>query len=189
MNVDNSLRELESVSEDVMKYFSSLSVEELNWKPSDTSWSIAQILQHIERLNTSYFPIFKQVRAGDFKPPLIASFPWLSRFFGTMLLKSVSPDRRFKMKTFSIWKPEESGQIDNCLEQFQTHQLAVISEITATTESAGGDTVITSPASRWIVYRLDTAIDLIVTHEKRHFQQALEVLNQMNRGNDDSELL
>jgi hypothetical protein len=46
-----------------------------------------------------------------------------------------------------------------------------------------GKTVIASPASKMIVYTLDTAFDIIVTHERRHLEQAREVLRQLDTAN------
>jgi hypothetical protein len=37
-------------------------------------------------------------------------------------------------------------------------------------------TVIASPANKNIVYKLETAFDIIVSHEQRHLEQAKEVL-------------
>jgi hypothetical protein len=37
-------------------------------------------------------------------------------------------------------------------------------------------TIISSPANKNIEYKLETAFDIIVAHEKRHLEQAREVL-------------
>jgi len=37
-------------------------------------------------------------------------------------------------------------------------------------------TIISSPANKNIVYKLEMAFDIITTHEQRHFEQAKEVL-------------
>ena len=37
-------------------------------------------------------------------------------------------------------------------------------------------TVISSPANKNIVYKLENAFDIITTHEQRHLEQAREVL-------------
>jgi hypothetical protein len=42
-------------------------------------------------------------------------------------------------------------------------------------------TVISSPANRNIVYKLETAFDIIVAHEFRHFEQAKEVWDTMGQ--------
>ena len=40
----------------------------------------------------------------------------------------------------------------------------------------GKGVVISSPANKNIVYKLETALDIITTHEKRHFEQARRIL-------------
>jgi hypothetical protein len=42
-------------------------------------------------------------------------------------------------------------------------------------------TIISSPANKIIVYKLEIAFDIIVAHEKRHLEQAREVLQILNR--------
>jgi hypothetical protein len=39
--------------------------------------------------------------------------------------------------------------------------------------------VISSPANKNIVYKLETAFDIIVSHEQRHLEQAKEILQLM----------
>lgn len=41
--------------------------------------------------------------------------------------------------------------------------------------------VISSPANKNIVYKLETAFNIIVTHEQRHFEQAKEVLIELRK--------
>lgn len=40
--------------------------------------------------------------------------------------------------------------------------------------------VISSPANKNIVYKLDKAFEIIIAHEKRHFEQSKDVLQLMN---------
>jgi hypothetical protein len=42
-------------------------------------------------------------------------------------------------------------------------------------------TVISSPANKYIVYKLETAFDIIVAHEERHLEQAKEVLSVLRK--------
>ena len=41
--------------------------------------------------------------------------------------------------------------------------------------------IISSPANKNIVYKLETAFDIIVTHEKRHYEQSRVVLQLMKK--------
>ena len=43
--------------------------------------------------------------------------------------------------------------------------------------------VISSPANKNIVYKLEVAFDIIVSHEQRHLEQAREVLQLIKNNN------
>ncbi len=42
--------------------------------------------------------------------------------------------------------------------------------------------VISSPANKNIVYKLEKAFDIIIIHEQRHLEQAKEVLDKITTG-------
>ena len=45
--------------------FSNISLEQLNWKPSPQSWSLAQCLHHLIVAGSSLFSCFKKNRRGN----------------------------------------------------------------------------------------------------------------------------
>lgn len=60
---------------------------------------------------------------------------------------------------------------------FQIHQNELIHRIEYAQGLIEKGVVISSPANRNIVYKLETAFDIIVSHEKRHIEQSKELLN------------
>ncbi|ELR70496.1 hypothetical protein C900_03655 [Fulvivirga imtechensis AK7] len=158
--------------------FEHLSGDELNWKPDGNTWSIAQNIQHLIITNESYFPILKKLQSNEYKSPWIGKLGFLTDFFGNLVLKGVQPDRSKRMKTFNIWEPQKSNLSDDILRKFEVHQ----DELKKLITSSGPflKTSISSPASKVIVYKLSTAFDIIVNHEKRHLNQAKEVLTLLN---------
>lgn len=159
--------------------FGSLSEDDINLKPSPAVWSIAQILDHLVKINSSYFPVFDEIAAGSNKKPFTGNFPFLVRFFGKMILESVSPDRRKKIKTFPVWEPSKSN-ISDVMNRFLESQEILKSKINQCRNFMENQTVISSPANRMIVYTLDKAVEIILTHEERHFLQAKELFDIRN---------
>jgi hypothetical protein len=100
-------------------------------------------------------------------------------FLGKIVLNGVQPDRKKRMKTFPIWEPNTSNVIGDILSRFQNHQNELIQKIEAAKELVEKGVVISSPANKNIVYKLETAFDIIVSHEQRHFEQAKEILQLM----------
>ena len=154
---------------------SSLSREELNWRPNPDVWSIGQIVDHIMVINSSYFPELEALRSGNQKTPVMARFGFLVSFFGKAILKSVEPGRKKKIRTFPIWEPSMDHFSLEILENFINHQEELKKEIMNSQELIEKETVIHSPANRNIVYKLETAFEIMVTHEERHLEQAREL--------------
>ena len=173
--------EIDKITGRFLNSFSILSEDELNWKPSPEVWSIAQNMDHLITLNETYFPVFAHLKSGSNSLPFIAKFGFAVNFFGKMILKSVQPENRKKMKTFSVWEPKQSNFSKNILNQFEEHQTRLKEEISEIIYLIKKNVVISSPANKNIVYKLETALDIIIAHEKRHFQQASEVYELLKK--------
>jgi hypothetical protein len=87
------------------------------------------------------------------------------------------------MKTFPIWEPSTSHVIADILNRFQNHQNELAKKIEDAKEDVANGVVISSPANKNIVYKLETAFDIIVSHEQRHLEQAREVLQLIKNNN------
>jgi hypothetical protein len=155
--------------------FSRLTVDELNWKPNPQTWSIAQNIDHLIVINATYYPVIDAIRKGSYKVSGLAKLGFMVNFLGKMILGSVQPDRKRKMKTFPIWEPSTSAISGDILQQFEKHQDDLKKLILNCGDLIDKNTIIASPANKNIVYKLETAFDIIVTHEERHFAQAKEV--------------
>ena len=174
--MEHWLKQIDQNTTDFQERFGALSSEALNWKPNPEAWSIAQNLDHLIVINESYFPIFAQRRAGTYRTPWHAKLGFIVNFLGKMILQAVGTDRQKKIKTFPIWEPASSVISEDILERFVAHQQRLKEEFQACTPLLGKGAVISSPANGNIVYSLETAFAVIVTHEQRHLVQAEEML-------------
>jgi hypothetical protein len=168
--------QLDKLTESFVNTFGSLNNEQLNQKPNPQTWSIAQNIDHIIVINETYFPLIDELKQGKQSLPFMAKFNFIVNLLGKTILKSVQPDRKRKMKTFKIWEPNKNKLDLDILKKFQTHQEALKKQITSSEELIKNGAVISSPANKNIVYKLETAFDIIVSHEQRHFEQAKELL-------------
>jgi hypothetical protein len=150
-------------------------MEQLNFKPAPDVWSIAQNIDHLIVINQTYYPLIKEAKENTLKLPWHGKVKFLVNWFGRMILSSVAPDRRRKMKTFSIWLPGTSQVGPEILSRFEQHQQTLKGLIADSDDLLAKKTVIYSPANQAIVYTLETAFDIIVTHERRHLEQAKEL--------------
>ncbi len=163
------------------EYFGSLTWENLNWKPNEESWSIGQIIDHVNKINEDYFDILEKLKADELKIPFIMNSEFLSNYFGNILLQTIEPERTKKTKTMKIWQPESQPISTNILDQFENNQRKFIQLINELEEQIESNTIIHSPLSKWITLPLNTAIEMLIQHELRHFNQAKELLGQIEK--------
>ena len=176
MNTDKWTSRIDQITNDFKEAFGTLSNSQLNLKPNEQTWSIAQNIDHLIVINESYYPVIASIRQGTYKLPIIGKISFMVNFLGKTILDAVNPDRRKKMKTFPIWEPTKVEIKTDILSRFEKHQAELKTLITSCGDLLEKGTVISSPANRNIVYKLETAFDIIVTHEQRHLEQAKEIL-------------
>ena len=177
----NWIEEIDKLTSRFVHEFSNLSEAQLNWKPDNNSWSIAQHIEHLIVINQTYFPVLAELKSGQYKLPFTAKFGFLVRFFGKVVLNAVKPEQKKKIKTFPIWEPSISNIPGDILERFIAHQNELKTQIAESGDLLKNAAIISSPANRNIVYRLETAFDIIVTHEYRHLDHAKAVWSLLGR--------
>ncbi len=171
-NVQPLTSRLRELTEAFLREFDSLNAEELNHKPDPNTWSIAQNIDHLIRVNETYFPIVGKLRKGTYRTPLLGRVGFLVNFFGKTVLNSVQPSNPKTIRTFPIWEPSLSDLPADILQQFEQHQAKLIRLMEDADVLIGQGVVIASPASQFIVYKLERAFEIIIAHEERHLEQA-----------------
>lgn len=174
--MQNWIEHIDAITLEYKRSFGKLRADQLNFKPNPTSWSIAQITEHLILINSSYFPIIEAIEKGSYRVPVHGKWRFMTRFFGRFILQSVHPSRDRKIKTVSIWEPTKSDYPIDLVQQFIEHQDQLKRFVERATSRDLKRTIISSPANKHIVYNLEAALDIIVTHERRHLEQARDLL-------------
>jgi DinB superfamily len=174
----NLLQQIDSNTKLVQDLFGHLTHEQLN-QSDGPHWSIAQNIEHLILINSSYYPIIDQLNQNVYKRPFHGRFQFIVKFLGGFVKQSVEPSRQKKMKTFPVWEPKETIQINDIIEQFKAHHEELKRYVELATPFIQNKTVIHSPASKVIVYELDTVFEIIIQHELRHIEQAKEQLQRI----------
>ncbi|MBS9525091.1 DinB family protein [Litoribacter alkaliphilus] len=167
--------EIDRITAKFEREFAEMSLEQIYWKPHPEVWSIGENIQHLIQLNSSYFPMFQELKDGKYQKPWSGNFSFIYNLIGNSIYKSVSDGRKKKIKTFASWEPKIGGTHQDIVQKFTKHQQELKSWITKLAPQFGKNVVINSPINKLLPYTLDKAMDIIVAHEDRHFQQALEV--------------
>lgn len=176
----NWIERIDDITKLFMDHFGSLNHSELNKKSNPETWSIAQNIEHLILINETYFKIFEELKSGTLQLPFYGNIGFISSFFGDLILKAVEPDRKKKNNTFVIWKPSESQVSSKILENFVTSQKKLKNHINILASKIKANATIHTPVSKSIPLPLKSAIEIIVTHEMRHFNQASEVLEHLH---------
>lgn len=165
--------ELQKTANDATATFGGLNAAQLNWKPAEKSWSVAQCFDHLITVHSQYFPLFERMASGDIRQSFWERASPLSGFFGRFLIKAVRPDNPKKVKTTSKAQPSQSEIDGAIIERFAEHQNQVIEHLRQLpTDIDPAKTIITSPLLGFVTYNLDDCFTVLETHCKRHFGQA-----------------
>lgn len=171
------IRTLQEVTTEARAAFGNLSAEELNRKPLDGGWSVAQCLDHLITINTLYFPLLDSMRSGPPTPTTWERFSPLSGIFGRLLIKTLSPDSTRKVKTARKAHPSASAIDAGIIDRFTDHQDALIQRVRGVSPGVNHEkTIVTSPLAGFVTYSLADCLTLLAVHEQRHLAQAKRVL-------------
>ena len=166
---------LNRVSEEANDSFSSLTPEQLNWKPATNEWSIAQCFEHLIVSNAGYLPLIERIARGDHKPSMKERVPGLPRFFGTMVLRAVQPQGQRKYKAGAGFQPSTSSIDSDIITRFTTQQAQLAERMQSTADLDLRSIIVTSPVASLVTYSLLDAYRIVVAHEQRHLGQAKRV--------------
>jgi DinB family. len=177
--------DLNAISGDARISFGDLTAEELNWKRSEKSWSVAQCLDHLITINSLYFPLFEKMRTSDIASTFLEKHSPLSGFFGRYLVNSMRPENPKKMKTSKKACPSASEIDSGIVLRFEDHQRELGDHIIKISPEIELSRIITSPLAGFVTYSLDDCLTMLVVHEQRHMQQAKRVMSDLGIGNAD----
>lgn len=172
--IRNVIDELRNIVDDARTNFSSLSGEQLNWKPAADSWSVAQCLDHLIKTNEQFYPEFEKLASGNRKNTFWQRYSPFTGMGGRWLVNTIMNDsKKVKAPSKDIEPPSEvAGDI---VERFSANINDVIEKIESCSSADLKKTVVSSPFASVLTYTLDDAYTVVVEHSKRHIRQAKRV--------------
>ena len=176
-DLDQVCADLQKTADDAKTEFGELTVDQLNWKPAEKSWSVAQCFDHLIATHSLYFPEFESLKSGDAENNLWEKISPLSGFFGRFLIRGLDPKNEKPMKTTSKAEPSKSEISRDIIDRYVDHQskmIAALKNISPAVDPA--KRIITSPFLGLVTYSLDDAYTVLVVHSQRHLSQAKRVM-------------
>ncbi len=166
---------MSKVAADAKAAFGTLSVEQLNWKPAETIWSVGQCLDHIIKTNHEFDDEFAKLASGTRKNSFWENYSPFSGWAGRFLVNAVSEDsKKAKAPSHRIVPPSDIDA--DIVERFAVEIDEVNKKVEACADADREKTIVTSPFLFVFTYKLDDAFTVLVEHTKRHVRQAKRVL-------------
>ena len=165
----------------IQKSLSKLSENQVNWKPSESTWSLLEIFAHLNEYAAFYHPAFtKKISLTRYRNPRInfISSPlgksaWKSMQLGQ--LKNIK--RKFNAaRNFNpIFNKELiKGDDIQIFKRFQEELLTIL-------ESAKSVNIqrakVPTSISKFVRLRLGDAFLFVIYHNQRHIQQAMNLMS------------
>lgn len=173
--INSIIGDLKKTAADASETFGALNEEQLNWKPGEKSWSIAQCLDHLILTNEQFYPEFEKLASGSRRNTFWQNNSPFTGFFGRFLIKAVSEDsKKAKAPSRSIVPPSDLPA--DIVDKFAGNIEDVCGKVAAVASADRQKVVVTSPFLSVMTYKLDDAYTVLIEHTKRHIRQAKRVM-------------
>ncbi|MCL6493290.1 MAG: DinB family protein [Ignavibacterium sp.] len=172
---DKFISDSESFLSEIKK-LSELSDDQLNWKPAENLWSIAECIEHLSITNQLYFDKIekqfseRQIACNDEETTV------KHRFFGKLIIKTVDPSNIKKTKTFSVFQPSKSFITKDSITKLTEVQKSLVNLISSSVNLNTNEYSMSSPASKFVKENFSDVIEIIRLHNKRHLIQIQKLL-------------
>jgi hypothetical protein len=167
--------EFTATARDTHSTFGHLDEQQLNWRPDATSWSVAQCFDHLLSIDRQMFQAVDAAMDRSRPRTVWQRLPVLPRVFGLMLIKSQMPDAKRKFTAPSQAEPSSSAIDGQIIERFVAYQHEAAARVRLLEQRDVSHLIMVSPFASFIAYSVLDGCRLIVTHQRRHFEQARRV--------------
>lgn len=178
------LEQLEAIKREGQAVAAGLSDDQLNWRPANDSWSIAECLQHLNVGVTKTLPAFDRAIAAGRSKRELAPGPFRYGWFSRMMVASMEPPPKFRMKAPRLIRVSVGGRYHGAdvLREFA----AVRDQLAERVRRADGLDLAhvrtISPVNRLLRLPLGAYFEFIIAHDRRHLWQARQVRNDPRFG-------
>ncbi len=154
--------------------FSHLSDHQFDWQPKPGKWSISQNFEHLSITSQAYLnEIREAIKLGMNQKKISRDFQYSLK--GKWFIKMMEPGSRFKLKTFKKIEPGIDFKGKESLDRFLTVQDEILNFLNEAYSVDLKSMKIQSPIFPMLNFRLGEAFEVILAHERRHLNQALNV--------------
>lgn len=189
------LQELETITASnlntILEQVAPLSTAQLTWKKDSVSWSIQEILAHLNEYALYYNEVIsRRIDKTRFREPrqTFISSPLGRSAWSSMKLGNARNVKR-KLRSPRQYNPTLNKEIilENSVANFIQHQKELIGIVQKAANVSLRKVRIPISISKLIRLRLGDALMFVIYHNERHVQQVLSVINHKQFPKNDSE--
>lgn len=181
-NFQRLREEVSALDEDFRQSFEGLSEEDLNWKPAPDKWSVAECLDHLIISGRRYLNnINRKADKLGTLPVSLDDMPFRPRRFTRWFANYLEPGpKKSQVRAPAKLRPS-SRHSERILEDFLNMHREVLESINKIEQQQIANKSVTSPITALLRFKLGDVFMVLFAHERRHFEQAKNVLYQMQQ--------
>jgi hypothetical protein len=173
--LDEYQRQYEVLEDDVRQLVADLDRDRFNWKPAPESWSIAQCLVHLNKVDQAYVGALESGIESARERGLVGGRRIRYNFLERWFIRSMEPPPKRRFPAPKKVVPAEDHPLEEVLERY----LATKDSLLDLLRRADGLDIcrakITSPLAKFLRFRIGAAFGFIAAHDRRHLWQANQV--------------
>jgi uncharacterized damage-inducible protein DinB len=153
----------------------------LETQPASGSWSVAQVLEHLNIYSRYYITAIEaKLHMHQTQPANTFRPGYLGNYFTTLMQPSPDDTIKSKMKAPRSAIPSVQPDVKLMLSEFTAHQHQLL-QILQIARSANLQSIrIPTSISKWIRLPLGDTFRFFIAHQERHFVQIKNILGTLN---------
>lgn len=175
--LDELDRQIQSLIVDLDRLTAGLDARAFNWSPDESSWSIGQCLDHLDRVDRDYVVAIERAIEGQLARAGQGQGRARHRYglFERLTLSSMEPPPRLKMPAPSSVAPPSNLDPDSVVSALRVALEGRSRLLEAGSSLDLARLKIRSPVAPILKLKVDFALSFLAAHDRRHLWQAWKV--------------
>ena len=168
-------RQFAAIARDTERLLSGLTEQQIEWRESPATWSIADCLNHLVVTGRQSLAHIHSAVADARSRGVLARGPFRHSLLGNWFVRLMDAPARIRFKVPDAYRPAPNAAVSEIVASFVQLQRELVQ---ALQEADGIDLArvkVNNPVSDWFKMSLGQEFALTAAHERRHLLQASRV--------------
>ena len=150
-----------------------LSDEQFTWRPDQDSWSIGEILDHLNATARVYLPVLDEGISEAIRRGVYGEGPFKYNWLGRLSVRF--SDMRLRRKASDDVQPAPGRTRREILSAFRAYQVQYVDRLRQANGVDLARARVRMPVGSWLRIPLGSGFAVMLTHSRRHLAQARRV--------------